>query len=561
MERSVEPQNQSASPKVDRFQSSSENGNVASLKTGFRGKLSIVVHSELFDLFLVCVVAANFIFVIYAAELHAKGVESPFIAHGGYSFSLFYVVEITVRIYIDRLSYFTRASNLIDFGIVCADVAAETLIFVGGTRNPSLGLLRLFRIMKLLRAFQRLEMFHELWLMLHGLASTVRAMAWACFLILLVLLVCSLVSAELLNPLQTRLYADGGFEDCTSCANAFQGIIRSLFTWFLLIFCGEMWVDLVKPLVEAEPYTALIFASAYLLINIGLMNLVLTVIVDRAAAARVDDEGFKLQQKKDEWEKASQKLCRWCANIDADKSGTVSLEELETGAESNSDFKGALAAMDLGSEDLKTVFSILDEDNSGTVTYKEFVSQLYKIKTQDSHTLLVIIKHYLQDVRRSVQQQLVMLKTEMSERVDDKTASANKFVRLTVPATEVSVQSSPHSSAVSRLSNGLSCVDSRCVVDQECLESTSSAVLSVPQDRIENNLSRALMAAGSDDTMVQATNLSESAKRTTLEALTEAVEPSEISESMKVSVCSELRRLSGLTEQVVACLRRDSVEV
>eukprot|EP00927_Polykrikos_kofoidii_P019371 TRINITY_DN19046_c0_g1_i4.p1 TRINITY_DN19046_c0_g1~~TRINITY_DN19046_c0_g1_i4.p1 ORF type:complete len:556 (-),score=83.11 TRINITY_DN19046_c0_g1_i4:123-1724(-) len=531
MERSVEPQNQSASPKVDRFQSSSENGNVASLKTGFRGKLSIVVHSELFDLFLVCVVAANFIFVIYAAELHAKGVESPFIAHGGYSFSLFYVVEITVRIYIDRLSYFTRASNLIDFGIVCADVAAETLIFVGGTRNPSLGLLRLFRIMKLLRAFQRLEMFHELWLMLHGLASTVRAMAWACFLILLVLLVCSLVSAELLNPLQTRLYADGGFEDCTSCANAFQGIIRSLFTWFLLIFCGEMWVDLVKPLVEAEPYTALIFASAYLLINIGLMNLVLTVIVDRAAAARVDDEGFKLQQKKDEWEKASQKLCRWCANIDADKSGTVSLEELETGAESNSDFKGALAAMDLGSEDLKTVFSILDEDNSGTVTYKEFVSQLYKFKTQEPHTLLAFIQHYVQDVRRKLQQRLDVLNTELflKKIVEDQTVFANQCVQLSALAKEVGIRSSLQNSAVSRLSEPSSCVESPCVVGPECLQVASSAAraednMSLPQDRTENNPSGAFMGASCDDPSVQASRRSRSAEGSALEALREVIE-------------------------------------
>eukprot|EP00927_Polykrikos_kofoidii_P019368 TRINITY_DN19046_c0_g1_i1.p1 TRINITY_DN19046_c0_g1~~TRINITY_DN19046_c0_g1_i1.p1 ORF type:complete len:580 (-),score=82.44 TRINITY_DN19046_c0_g1_i1:67-1740(-) len=557
MERSVEPQNQSASPKVDRFQSSSENGNVASLKTGFRGKLSIVVHSELFDLFLVCVVAANFIFVIYAAELHAKGVESPFIAHGGYSFSLFYVVEITVRIYIDRLSYFTRASNLIDFGIVCADVAAETLIFVGGTRNPSLGLLRLFRIMKLLRAFQRLEMFHELWLMLHGLASTVRAMAWACFLILLVLLVCSLVAVEVLKPLQTRLYTEGAFEDCASCVDAFQDIGKSLFTWFLLIFCGEMWADLVIPIVEANPFTALIFCSAYLLINIGLMNLVLTVIVDRAAAARVDDEGFKLQQKKDEWERARQKLYRWCVEMDTDVSGTVSLEELQSGIEVNSDFRATLASMDLGTEDVCTVFSILDQTHSGKVTYDEFVSQLYKMKTQESHTLLVFIKHYVQDVRQKVEQQLVILKTELSEQVAHQTTVTNEFLRLMFPL----------SSVESGLSHRRSCVDSPFVVDQERLRSTSCAVraevsMSLPRESSENNLSGAFMRVGYDDTVVRPTNLSTSAERRTSEALRETAIPTDISEArMKGSIQSELRRLSDLTEQVVASLSRDSAEV
>jgi len=45
---------------------------------------------------------------------------------------------------------------------------------------------------------------------------------------------------------------------------------------------------------------------------------------------------------------------------------------------------------------------MLDEDNSGSVTYKEFVEQLHKLKSQDVHTMLIFIRGFLKDVRMRV---------------------------------------------------------------------------------------------------------------------------------------------------------------
>ena len=41
---------------------------------------------------------------------------------------------------------------------------------------------------------------------------------------------------------------------------------------------------------------------------------------------------------------------------------------------------------------MNVVWAMLDSDGSGEVSYDEFVEQLYKMKNDDSHTLLVFIK-------------------------------------------------------------------------------------------------------------------------------------------------------------------------
>merc|ERR1712070_533245 len=75
--------------------------------------------------------------------------------------------------------------------------------------------------------------------------------------------------------------------------------------------------------------------------------------------------------------------------------------------------------MDVDIDDLELVFSILDEDQSGTVTSAEFVDQLHKMKTQESHTLLVFIKHYVNEIREKVTDQLALIEDDILTKMDD----------------------------------------------------------------------------------------------------------------------------------------------
>merc|ERR1719453_2301994 len=81
--------------------------------------------------------------------------------------------------------------------------------------------------------------------------------------------------------------------------------------------------------------------------------------------------------------------------LDNDGDGTMTLEELEVGATTHHEFSTLLRTMDITHDELEAVFMIIDADNSGSVTQDEFCEQLTKMKSQDSHTLLTLMKHQL----------------------------------------------------------------------------------------------------------------------------------------------------------------------
>merc|ERR1711865_716970 len=78
-----------------------------------------------------------------------------------------------------------------------------------------------------------------------------------------------------------------------------------------------------------------------------------------------------------------------------------------------------MRAMDVGKEELTAVFNIMDEDQSGEVDYSEFVDQLYKMRSNDQHTMLVFIKHYVSDVRLKVTEELEFVKTHIQQVGED----------------------------------------------------------------------------------------------------------------------------------------------
>jgi hypothetical protein len=59
----------------------------------------------------------------------------------------------------------------------------------------------------------------------------------------------------------------------------------------------------------------------------------------------------------------------------------------------------------------------MDEDGSGDVSYEEFVDSLYRMKSQNSRTLLVFIKYYVLEMRRNVQEELELLKGDILTKI------------------------------------------------------------------------------------------------------------------------------------------------
>merc|ERR1719329_87234 len=224
----------------------------------------------------------------------------------------------------------------------------------------------------------------------------------------------AIVSVEILHPLTQEVGAMGAYDDCSRCSRAFASVQDALLTCVQLSVVGDDWGALSLPLIEAYPLKAgLIIGAMFVIVNFGMLNLLLTAIVEGAQESRELKEKIDEQRRQHEFEKIKVELIHICATLDKDESGSLTLHELEAGFDSSPAFKSILMLINVNRDDLKVVFSVLDEDNSGTVSYVEFINQLHMMKTQGDHTMLLVMKAHLKDMMSAVYEELTLMKEEL----------------------------------------------------------------------------------------------------------------------------------------------------
>eukprot|EP00747_Dinoflagellata_sp_TGD_P138643 gnl/TRDRNA2_/TRDRNA2_175800_c3_seq31.p1 gnl/TRDRNA2_/TRDRNA2_175800_c3~~gnl/TRDRNA2_/TRDRNA2_175800_c3_seq31.p1 ORF type:complete len:584 (+),score=76.87 gnl/TRDRNA2_/TRDRNA2_175800_c3_seq31:255-1754(+) len=277
-----------------------------------------------------------------------------------------------------------------------------------------LGVLRLFRAMRFVRAVRSIKLFRELYRILHGFIGSLKAIFWATILLFILLTMWSLVAVEILHPLNKIVARSGAYEGCERCGRAFESVMASNLTFIQQIIAGDSWGLITIPIMEAYPATSIIFCMVIITINLGLMNLILSVIVDTAQQARAEDTQFILQERDRAFQEAKERLAKLCRQMDVNDDGTLSLDELMGGFKIP-EFEHAMKLMDVRQEDMSTLWNIMDEDGSGDVSYDEFVEQLHKMKCQDDHMMLVFIKSHVKDMQSRIK--------EKFEALDEKAAS------------------------------------------------------------------------------------------------------------------------------------------
>eukprot|EP00747_Dinoflagellata_sp_TGD_P067309 gnl/TRDRNA2_/TRDRNA2_155212_c1_seq1.p1 gnl/TRDRNA2_/TRDRNA2_155212_c1~~gnl/TRDRNA2_/TRDRNA2_155212_c1_seq1.p1 ORF type:complete len:396 (+),score=75.21 gnl/TRDRNA2_/TRDRNA2_155212_c1_seq1:106-1188(+) len=164
------------------------------------------------------------------------------------------------------------------------------------------------------------------------------------------------------------------------------------------------------PLIESSP---LLVSSILFLVlacvNLGVMNLLLSAIVDRAQQIREDDMHLKLTEKCEQFKAARTELMKYCQQMDTDKSGELTLEEFLNGYKEFPDFASHMELMDIRFDDMCMVFDLVDSDKTGSVSYDEFVDELYSMKTTSERTMFNFIRYHLNEIRRDLKVELTLM--------------------------------------------------------------------------------------------------------------------------------------------------------
>jgi len=249
--------------------------------------------------------------------------------------------------------------------------------------------------------------------------GAMKTIVWGGLLLFSMLTLWSIIVVDFIHPWNAIIK----YGDCSDCHSRFQSVMESSLTLFQQIVAGDSWGEISVPLILERPWTALILISIMLTVSLGLMNLILAVIVERAAEAREKDVENKLKDKMRQQAEQKADMLNLCSTLDKDGDGTLSLEEFLYAYDNTVEFRRALQLMDIQREELKAVFKVLDQDGSGDVSYLEFCDQLHQIQTRDTRTMLTFIKLNVSELRARIEDMMKEVATLTQTSGEHTTAS------------------------------------------------------------------------------------------------------------------------------------------
>jgi len=367
-----------------------------------RRMLASFTSSAWHQVTVACVILFNMYLVARDTDQRAMGVDpDAWMKYCAHCCLFVYVIDLAAKIYVHRDQCLYNPMDWFDFFIVGVDIVLLLLASTVG-EVPSTSVLRGLRMLRIVRVFLEFLIFRELYLMFQGLLSAMRSIVFGSLVIFMLLTMWSVLAVELVHPINQRLDEQGVYGNCERCGRSFESVMTSNLTFLMNVVCGDSWGRLSVPIMEKAPWTALIVMGCFITVNLGLLNVIAAVIVDRQSQARLDDEELVQMIHQEQLQQSYSNLRRLFANMDADGSGVLSRDELLESYHTQGSFKELLDLMDVNYSDMETVFDILDADSSGDVSYEEFVRQLHYMKTMDSHTLLIFIRHSVNRVLNHV---------------------------------------------------------------------------------------------------------------------------------------------------------------
>jgi len=328
-----------------------------------------------------------------------------------------FVVELLLRLYIEKHYFWQDHWNVFDFGVVVSDLTSSVLSVLLSKMFP-VSILRIFRLCKLGRISKILRVFPQLRLMM---AATIGAMAsifWGTVLLAFILLIWSIIGVQFIHPLIQDLSRQGVYDGCDRCEKAFSTVFNSCITFFQQIVAGDSWGAVTIPIIEYQPVTAVYFAAVFLSVGSAVLNLILALCVDSATDARQRLEQELVQEKILKQQDRTGRLLQICRSLDTDGSGELSREELVYGFDKMPEFRATLEELEFSKDDLEIVWIILDSDNSGFVSYTEFIAQLLDMKSSDQHFMLAYIRYYVTEIRTTLSKQMDQINTQVVRELD-----------------------------------------------------------------------------------------------------------------------------------------------
>ncbi|CAE7259091.1 scn4aa [Symbiodinium natans] len=354
-----------------------------------RQKTRDIVTSQWFETMAGFIILINLITIGAEAQLsldaEANAEHLHFLGILEHIFLVIYSVEVLLRVMAGGWSVFCDLWFLMDLFLVSIGILALVVfpgIFTIGLISPIQGfetflVVRGLRLLRLVRALRTFRYFKIMWRLVYALLSCGSTILSTTLLIVIFLFICACVAIEVIAKDQYLLANE---VSAKIIDDHFLGLFKAALT-FLQFVTMDSIASVYFPLLMLKPQLFAFFAPILMFISIGLMNLVTAALVENAmeqTAVQAEEDKKELQQQ---LKRAIPALIDVFRDLDTDKNGMLTYEELE--GVPMEDFVPGRLLESIHVETMADFFHYLDVDGSGNVSQTEFVEGLLNLCLQD----------------------------------------------------------------------------------------------------------------------------------------------------------------------------------
>jgi len=383
-----------------------------------------ILHHRVVEILMVGVIFFNVVLMIIEADIEAECIpayqndlklcprlmRNRWVQKVNLILLCVYTVEAAVSIVVDRKLYFTDMRNIFDLGIVASGWVSQ------GSGSGSLQFLRIFRVTRLSRAFRMLLEIRELYLLVNGIVSSCRAIFFGTLMLFCMFVAYAIVLVQFVHPVNVGL-AYGG---CNECKHIYSSVWRATLVLFREIIAGGSFI-ISWEMAQASPAAVTIICIMVITIALGAVNMILTVIVERAAEAREQNIRDRANDVLKEQAQCKRELLEECLRLDVNDSGTLSYQELVSAYRAPGAFQNTMNLMHVQENDLPYIFKILDGDHSGDIDYKEFCDGIFELRSTDQRLNMAAIRLQLQELKAAMKTHLLRKIDEVALKLENKT--------------------------------------------------------------------------------------------------------------------------------------------
>jgi len=298
-------------------------------------------------------------------------------------FLLIYTVELSLRVFTYRMFAFSNHWVKFDaflvitgyFDLVMLTISASVEGGGGGGALDQIMLVRMLRLCRLARMVRFFTQFRVLWALVQGLMHSFNTLLWTFLLMFCLLYSFAILSIDVF-PKESWETASEEYREAAGRFNGGLGLAMMTLSQFL-------WFDstgrIYKPLIVEKPATVLFFAVFILVCSIALMNLVITVMVERHMEQSAQDKQAIATRDAERRKRMLPKLEALFRELDSDGSGYIDLEEIQEAPQATKDY-----LQEIGKGlDIEELFKMLDYDGGGILSAREFCDGLVKASTSE----------------------------------------------------------------------------------------------------------------------------------------------------------------------------------